>query len=455
MNHRIPALVLGTLATLGLPQAHAAVSAEEAKALGNTLTEFGALKAGNKEGTIPAYTGGLTLAPAGFKKDSGFWVDPYKDDKPLYRIDGKNVDQHADKLTEGQKSLLRKFPSYYMDVYPTHRSAAFPDKVLKATQRNATTCHTLKDNLAVDAACRGGMPFPIPKSGYEVMWNHILRYAVESDMTTESNRTWIVVGGQPVLTADQFTRTETPYYQLDQKDRDPQMYWRTYSVTKSPARKSGLVSALVDFLDTETKPRRAWSYTPGQRRVKLAPEFAYDTPVAELGGATFFDELFLLSGKMDRFDFKLVGKKEVLIPYNNYRHYSDCKNELQFMPNHLNPVCERFELHRVWVVESTLKPGMRHAYSKRTYYLDEDGSGAGIFDAFDQQGKLYRSMNNMMIQLYECQTPFAVKSVTYDHNKGLYLVIGDTSVGGFLVSAKALSEADQNPESIVARETAR
>jgi len=153
------ALCAAALIVLGAP-ALAAVSADEAKQLGTTLTEFGALKAANAEGTIPAYTGGLTTAPAGFKPDSGFWVDPYKDEKPLFRIDAKNMQQYADKLSEGQKYLLKTYPAYYLDVYTSHRTAAYPEKVLKATVRNATGCKTLKEGVAVDQACRGGLPFP-------------------------------------------------------------------------------------------------------------------------------------------------------------------------------------------------------------------------------------------------------------------------------------------------------
>jgi hypothetical protein len=117
---KLHTLVWSALAAISMP-AIAAVPAEEAKQLGTTLTEFGAVKAGNKEGTIPAYTGGLTKAPAGYKADSGFWVDPYKDEKPLFRIDAKNAAQYADKLSEGQKMLMKKHASYYIDVYPSHR----------------------------------------------------------------------------------------------------------------------------------------------------------------------------------------------------------------------------------------------------------------------------------------------------------------------------------------------
>jgi Protein of unknown function (DUF1329) len=436
--------------------ANAAVPADEAKALGTTLTEFGAIKAGNADGSIPAYSGGVTKAPADFKPGTGFWANPFAGEKPLFRIDGKNVTQYADRLSEGQKYLLKTYPAYYLDVYPSHRSAAYPEKVLKATLRNATACKTAKGDLAVDESCRGGIPFPIPKNGNEVMWNLMLRYSPDTAVTTVHGRAWFMdSAGKATLTSDQITLTERPYYQTDLKDRDPQLFWRTYSMTNSPARMSGSVTMLLDYLDPEAKPRRAWSYSPGQRRLKLAPEFAYDTPISQLGGVTFFDELFLFSGKMDRFDFKLVGQKEMFIPYNNYRGYAECKAEQQFAADHLNPTCERWERHRVWVVESTLKPGQRHAYGKRTYYLDEDGSGAGMFDAFDHNGNIYRAMFQMMIQLYDVTSPWGVKSVTYDFSKKMYLMVGDTGDGGFVVQPKALPEVDMSPEAVVGRETVR
>ena len=449
-KHAIALLVLASVSVHGL----AAVGADEAKELGKSLTKYGAIKAGNKEGTIPEYTGGLTKAPADFKPKSGFWADPFKDEKAVLRIDGKNVDQYADKLSEGQKTLLKKHPTYYMDVYPSHRTAAIPAKVLDATVRNATTCKTLKNGLAVEADCRGGLPFPIPKTGYEVMWNLQLRY--KADTTTKSSRSWVVdSSGKAVMTAQQQTLEETPYYHADLDGRDPLMYWRTHSITQSPVRKAGEATGIVDYLDPTEKPRRAWSYTPGQRRVKLAPEFSYDTPVSSMGGVTLFDELFVFSGMMDRFDFKLVGKKEMYIPYNAYKLYFGCKTEEQFMPSHANPQCWRWELHRVWVVEATLKPGNRHVYAKRTYYLDEDTYGAGLFDAYDQSGKLYRSLFNSMVQLYDVAAPYTVKNVIYDFNKGMYALVNDGLEGGYGVLDKPMANRDLNPEAVVARETAR
>ncbi|WP_313054243.1 DUF1329 domain-containing protein [Pseudomonas lopnurensis] len=433
----------------------AAVSADEAAQLGKTLTPVGAEMAGNADGSIPAYEGGLRTAPPGFKPDSGIWADPFADEKPLLRINAGNMAEYEDKLSDGQKEVLRRNPDYYMDIYPTRRTAAYPQDVQDATVRNATSCQILKDGLAVDAACRGGIPFPIPKTGNEVMWNQLLRYNDgKFGTTTSSSNTWVVDrNGGVTKTAEQKTFVERPYYQTDVEGRDPQMFYRVYSVTKQPARKAGELTGLTDYLDPTAKPRRAWSYTPGQRRVKLAPEFNYDTPVASMGGLELFDELFMFSGTQDRFDFKLVGKKEMYIPYNNYRFYFDCKDQLQAA--HPNPACERWELHRVWVVEATLKPGMRHVYSKRRYYLDEDTYGAGLYDAWDQSGTLYRAMMLGGVQFYDHDIPYIVKHAIYDFNKGMYGIVNDGLNGGYRVLTEAISERSLNPEAIVMRETQR
>ena len=433
-----------------------AAPADQVAQIGKTLTPFGAIIAGNADGSIPPYEGGLRTIPAGFKPDSGFWVDPFKDEKPLFRITSKNMDQYADRLSGGQKLLLSKFPEYYLDIYPSHRTAAYPQELLDATTRNASTCHTIKDNLAVDPVCRGGIPFPLPQNGNEVIWNQQLRYKSPGYTTTSSSNSWVVdSGGTVTKTAESATFEEAPYYQVKQADRDPQLYYRAWALDSYPARSAGQLVILADYLDPTVQPRRAWSYTPGMRRIKLAPEFAYDTPVPNQGGVNLFDELQMFSGSQDRFDYKLVGRKEMYIPYNAYKFYFTCGQEEQFTPHHANPACERWELHRVWVVEATLKPGKRHVYSKRTYYLDEDTWGAGLYDAWDQGGTLYRALFLSGVQLYDKTLPYTVKNVSYDFNKGIWSLLNDGLKGGYIVHDTPKSERDMKPESIVSEETQR
>ena len=81
----------------------------------------------------------------------------------------------------------------------------------------------------------------------------------------------------------------------------------------------------------------------------------------------------MFNGAPDRYDWKLIGKKELYIPYNAYRldspqlKYSDI-----IKPGHINRDLTRYELHRVWEVEATLKTGERHIYAKRHFFIDED-----------------------------------------------------------------------------------
>lgn len=444
------------LLTLGLSvSALASVSAQQAAELGRSLTEAGAIAAGNADGSIPAIAE-LASFPSDFTPGSGMWADPYKAEKPLFRIDSKNLERYADKLSDGQKALLTRHPDYYYDIYPSHRNSVLPENVRQASVRNASQCKTLNNGLTLSPVCRGGVPFPIPQNGYEIMWNQQMRYRQGATATAvNSSSTWIMdANGSATLASEQSSLNESPYYQ-SADDRDPGMYWRGFSLTKSPARKAGEMTGLADFLDPTTKPRLAWSYSPGQRRVRLAPEFNYDTPVASLGGIVLFDELFLFTGMMDRFDFKLIGRQEMFIPYNSYKLYFTSDPNGKMLKNHMNPAYERWELHRVWVVEATLKPGMRHVNSKRRYYFDEDNFGSGIEESWDQGGQLFHVQFLNSVQLYDVKIPYNVTGTIYDLAKGMYALLNDVSKSGVKVLPKPLSNREMNAESIVVRETQR
>ena len=439
--HRI---ALSVLAAIGTLAAHAAVTPEEAKALGTTLTPIGAEKAGNKDGSIPAYTGGLTTAPAAFKAGDGLRPDPFASEKPKVSIDARNMAQFGDRLTEGTKALIQKYPDFRVDVYPTHRSVAFPKYVTDNTEKNAVRAKTTNNGLSMEGA-HAGFPFPIPKTGNEAMWNHLVRFngpAYESkyrNLNVDAN-------GHTALATEGQSVQEYPFWDPNKADAD--IYWRLKLSYTAPARRAGEALLLVDPLDLGTKDRRAWAYLPGQRRVKVAPDLAFDTPNPGTAGATTFDDTFIFNGSMDRFNFKLVGKKEMFVPYNDYKAVYGSKQDELLKPNHLNPDDVRWELHRVWVVEATLKEGKRHVYSKRTFYLDEDSWAALASDEYDARGQLWRTGFAYMTPSYDVPAPYTDMFGHFDLVSRVYSLTGFIAETGGMRQVKALPEREWTADSL-------
>ncbi len=381
------ALSVAILSALAIGSSYAAVSAEEAAKLGTTLTPWGAEKQGNADGTIPEYTGGMTKPPANYVVGSGKWVDPFAAEKPLYSIDSKNVSQYADKLTPGVQELIKRWPdTYRVDVYPTHRT--YPQMSAEraaATLKNATNpeCKTTSNGVGI-TGCSIGVPFPIPKDGYQAMWNHLLRER-PADGGEGRGTNLVVDSAGNLATPQQFSFVGGAPYQSGGSD----YYYYSQTTTLAPARDSGNKLLIWYPMRYDEKDQRTWSYSTGQRRVRLAPEFSYDTPITQLGGVLYFDEANMFAGRMDRFDFKLIGKKEMIVPSNSYKTVTAPIDSL-IGKQHINPDEMRWELHRVWVVEATLKDGMRHAASKRYYYLDEDSWYIVASEGYDQAGKVFR-----------------------------------------------------------------
>src|SRR5216117_2538075 len=107
---KIKLLLLSTLSiSMFAGSAFAAVSPDEAAKIKTTLTPMGAEKAGNADGSIPAWTGGLTKDVAG-AKFGDVPADPFPGEKPVLQITTRNAAQYADKLSEGTKALLAKYP---------------------------------------------------------------------------------------------------------------------------------------------------------------------------------------------------------------------------------------------------------------------------------------------------------------------------------------------------------
>jgi hypothetical protein len=444
MHTRFTRLAAAAVAALACTApALAALSADEAKALGTTLTPIGAEVAANKDGTIPAYTGGLTTSPAGFKAGDGLRPNPFAGEKPRLTIDAKNMAQHGAQLTEGTKALLQKYPSLRVDVYPTHRSVAFPKWVTDNTMKNAGKAKTLNDGRSIEGA-HAAFPFPIPKTGYEAMWNHLVRFNGQAYESKYRNLN-VDASGHVALATEGVSSQEFPFWD---PNKASDTYWRIKLTYTGPARRAGEALMVVDPLDIGTKDRRAWTYLPGQRRVKVAPDLAYDTPNPGTAGATTFDDTFIFNGSMDRFDFKLVGKKEIIVPYNDYTAVYQAKQDDLLKPHFLNPDLVRWELHRVWVVEATLREGKRHIYSKRTFYLDEDSWAALASDEYDARGQLYRTGFAYMTPSYDLPAPYTDMFGHYDLVSGVYSLTGFIAETGGMKQTKPLPDRDWTADSL-------
>ncbi len=437
-------VVVSALVALAAPAASRAVTAEEAKQLGTTLTEIGAERAGNADGTIPPYEGGLAMPPAGYRPGSGTRPDPFAGEKPLFSIDGKNAAAHAARLTEGQKALLAKYPDFRMDVYPTHRTVAFPRFVLENTVRQATSARTAHDGVSFTGA-RAAYPFPIPKTGNEAMWNHLLRFSAICDRRRTA--AYIVeASGAVTLSSTAQILESYPYW--DERSKASNVYFRFKIAYDGPARRAGEGMMLIDPVDYVERGRRAWQYLPGQRRVRLAPDLSYDTPNAVNAGAQTFDDALLFNGKMDRFDFTLVGKREVYVPYNVYRVAYGATAEELLRPRFLNPDLVRWELHRVWVVEAKLKPGKRHLYHRRVFYLDEDSWAALLSDQYDARGQLYRVGLAFMAPSYDLPAPWPDPFLHYDLVSGTYAINGWPGAAGWMRHVPCPSENEWSPDAL-------
>ncbi|MET0379592.1 MAG: DUF1329 domain-containing protein [Spongiibacteraceae bacterium] len=429
--NNVGVLFVVTTALAGASQA--AVSTEEAKSLGGAiLTEFGAERGASKDGVIPAYDPKPIKAPAGWDRQRQGYPDPWGE-APLFAITAQNAAQYADKL-DGMIEVFKRYPNFRMDVYPTHRTAIYPKAVLENTVKNAGGCKTTNDDLNL-VGCYGGIPFPIPKSGRQEMWNHLLGYDAHAP-TSRHLQTWVIpVAGSPVLQSTLDVATQNPFYDPAKMGNSmglQDLYYKAHVDFNGPARQAGSKLLVTYSVDTLNYGSRVWQYIPGQRRVKLAPDLAYDTPSPTSGGSATMDDQKGFLGALDRFDFKLVGKKEKYIMYNNFKLTDPrvcADNKVVATKYFADPACVRWELHRVWRVEATLKPGYRHIYAKRVFYWDEDTHTAGSTENYDASGKLYRVLNMIAYPYYEGGTS-AQSAIGMDLQTGIWTLQGGMGTEG-------------------------
>jgi len=402
--------------------ASAQASADEAARLGNDLTPMGAIKAGNSDGTIPPWEGGITQPPAGYKKGDHH-PDPFADDKIRFTINKDNMAEYANKLSAGHKAMLEAYDSFYLNVYPTHRSAAAPQRIYDAAIKNASSAKLTENGNGVTGA-EITIPFPIPASGLEAIWNHVLRWR---GVTTARHFSQAAPNRNGDYTLvkfyDEFNMQYAKEGMTEEKLNNITLHFKQQVL--APPRLAGGILLVHDTMDQFKEPRKAWLYNPGQRRVRRAPNVAFDNPGTASDGMRTTDQYDMFTGSPERYNWELVGKKEFYVPYNSYQLHSDSlKYDDILKPLHVNPEHLRYELHRVWVVEARVKEGTRHLYKRRTFYIDEDSWQILLVDQYDNRDQLWRVSEGHVINYYEMPMLWTTLEVHTDLQAGRYLVFG-------------------------------
>lgn len=388
--------------------------------LGKTLTPFGAQRAGNADGSIPEWTGGITAPPPTYVKGTHH-PDPFPDDKVLFTITAQNMDQYADKLPEGLKAMLRAYPdTYRLPVYPSRRTTSAPQFVYDETKANATRAKLADGGNGVTGA-KIGIPFPLAETGIEMVWNHLLRWRGVAGEGIIGVANPQADGAYTLIKVKQ--SVDFVYASENGPDGNTSIYFLEEIL--SPARLAGEMLLVHDTINQVAEPRSAWTYNPGQRRVRRAPNVAYDNPGTASDGLRTNDQLDVFNGSPDRYEWTLVGRKEMYVPYNSYKlHSGDLSYDQIIKPRHINQDLTRYELHRVWVVDGTVRPGTSHVYAKRRFYIDEDSWVILAADNYDVRDQIWRVSESHGINYYDLPGYNTTLECTYDLPSGRYTCNG-------------------------------
>ncbi len=389
MKRRTLGLLAGTsLATLKFRKVMAQTSVDPSL-LTTTLTPVGAERAGNADGSIPAWTGGYTTLPEGWRPGQAM-PDFFSGEQPIATINASNMAQHAGRLTDGVMALMTKY-GFSIKVYPTHRTAAAPQSVYDNIAKNAVSAQLDPGGPRMGfKSAFGGIPFPMPdtndplSAGAQIIWNHNSRWAGYGYMAI--NWAYVVNNGSLVLASKNAITADYPFYSLSSNAANfGGIQYRYLDDVTGP---SNLIGTQSLTYSTTDGPTIAWELLNGQGRVRKAPEVSFDTPSSYTDGVSNYDEYFGFTGALLKYDWKFITKKEMYVPYNN-NGLVLVEPQQAHLTHFLDPNLVRWELHRVWVVEATLHPGERNVLARRRYYVDEDTWIIAHGDAWDANGTLY------------------------------------------------------------------
>ena len=427
-------------------QAQAKVDPAQAARLGQDLMPLGGERAGNAAGTIPAWDGGLATPPANYQAGMHH-PDPYAADLPLYRVTAQNLEQHRAQLPQGLQALLSQQPEYFLQVFPTRRSAAAPQRIYDATRFNALNAELISGGNGVEGAA-AGIPFPLPQNGQEAIWNHIMRYRGDQISFVTNQAAVLSSGAYNLLKLERNIYFLYGREGVSPRDLDNTLFFYKYKVA-APSKLAGSALVVQETLDQILAIRKAWRFNRGERRVRRLPMLAYDALQPDTNGMALADQVDGYNGAPDRYEWQLMGKQEMLVPYNSYAvHQQGIPYERILQRSFVNPELLRYELHRVWVVEADLRKGHSHPYGKRRFYLDEDSWQILAVDLYDKNGNLTGLQENHPISYYDVPMFGSTLETIYDFKGKRYFADGmDNNEPMYDFNAK-LSPRDFTPQAL-------
>ena len=432
MKRRDFGLLAGTsLATAAaLRPGTARAAAADPSLLTTTLTPMGGERAGNADGSIPAWTGGQVSAP--LPPTTATATHLFEDEQPLYTVDASNMAQYADLLSEGVKAQITKF-GLSLKVYPTHRTAAAPQYVYDNTAKNVVNAKfDPRGGRLGFTGAYGGIPFPLIDTsdpltaGSQLIWNHLTAWVGYSEVTMFAPGV-VVIGGRVILVAGTLSRSVYPYYDPNGSLETFKGYYSTaHYYDKAPGSVVGQETLVWHSTNVNLNPDIVWTLLNGQGRVRKAPNQAFDAPNPEANGISSQDEASTFYGNPSQYNWTYVEKKEMLVPYNcNKLLFVNMEDFLK--PHFPDPELVRWEKHRVWVVDAVLVPGIHNVNSKRRLYFDEDTWYGLLGEGYDGNGDLWKAYTMYLECVPSIPGTIEMCTATYQMQTGDYVFNGNNN----------------------------
>jgi hypothetical protein len=254
------------------------------------------------------------------------------------------------------------------------------------------------------------------------MWNHVFRWRGGS---VERQIVWLPVaatGGSYVVKVRQNIAFDQQGYMA--RPVDGRLYAST-AYFSAPPSAIGTRVATWEPIDPAGEARARWVFVPQTLDTRRLPSYDHDTWELFAGGQRTADQNDGWNGSPERYDWKLVGKRELLIGYNAYRIANKTlPYKAIAIAKNVDPELLRYEVHRVWVVEATLRQGRNHRFPKRVFYVDEDTWQVAQEEVYTKDDQLFRFGDHQMMQYYDVQVPWYAATIHHNLAAGSYMVYG-------------------------------